>query len=103
MSSLNCSSGCPTQDHATYGECMRSKGLKIAYCQSTNGSDATRQKKWDAELDSYRAAVAQGIQPETTKTRDIRAAVEWSNNHGVAYSDETARAVKLERAIEKVA
>lgn len=51
--------------------------------------DATRQKKWDAELAEYRSAVAQGIQPETTQTAGIRAAVEWSEKTGKAYSEET--------------
>lgn len=37
----NCTSGCPTQDHATWGECVRSKGLRVAYCQSAKGHDFT--------------------------------------------------------------
>lgn len=98
----NCSSGCTTGPHLTYGSCLRAKHLRVAY-SGINGSDATVQKKWDAELQSYRDAVAQGMQPESTKTRDIRAAVEWSNSNGVAYSDETASTVRLEKALERVA
>jgi hypothetical protein len=60
--------------------------LKVAYCNSAGGNDFSRQKAWDRELQEYRDAKAQGIAPDTTKTRGIRAAVEWSNKTGVAYS-----------------
>jgi hypothetical protein len=43
------------------------------------------QKKWDKELDAYRAARKQGIQPDSTRTKDINKAVELSNKHGKAY------------------
>lgn len=76
--------------------------LHLAYT-GINGSDATAQKHWDRELDEYRAAVAQGMQPESTKTKDIRAAVAWSDKHQVAYSDETATAVRWDRALEEAA
>lgn len=101
--STNCSAGCPTQDHATYGECIRSKSLRVAYCQSAAGHDATRQKAWDRELDEYRSAIAQGIEPESTSTRDTRAAVAWSEKNGVAYSEEKATEVMATRYLEKVA
>lgn len=101
--STNCSAGCATQDHATYGECIRSKSLRVAYCQSAAGLDATRQKRWDSELDEYRAAVRQGIEPESTALRDTRAAVAWSNANGTAYSEEKATEVVATRYLEKVA
>lgn len=101
--STNCSAGCATQDHATFGECLRAKNLKIAYCQSASGLDATRQKRWDAELDEYRSAIAQGIEPESTSTRDTRAAVAWSEHNGVAYSEEKATEVMATRYLEAVA
>jgi hypothetical protein len=101
--STNCSAGCPTQDHPTYGECIRSKGLRVAYCQSASGHDATRQKRWDAELNEYRSAVSQGIEPDSTATRDIRKAVDWSEKTGVAYSEENRQDFRVEKALEKVA
>lgn len=101
MTSPNCSSGCKTGPHSTYGECIRSKGLKIAY-SGIGGGDATVQKRWDAELDSYRSAVAQGIEPESTNTRDIRAAVEWSDRHGKAYTEQTAHDANVAKILEKV-
>ena len=80
-----CRTGCPTQDHKNWGDCARSANMRIAYANSANGQDFTAQKKWDKELDAYGAARAQGIQPRSTKTSDIRSAVEVSNVTGNAY------------------
>ena len=86
MPKTNCSSGCPAPGtHASYGECMRSKSTKVAYCDSANNRDATTQKKWDSELDAYRAAKAEGIQPATTKRKDIDAALAVSDKTNTAF------------------
>lgn len=83
---MSCRTGCLTKDHATWGECMRAANLRIAYCQSsTGGGDYTAQKKWDKELDLYRSARKQGIQPDGTSTKKIRKALEISDKTGVAY------------------
>jgi hypothetical protein len=66
-----CSSGCPTQDHASYGECLRSKTARVAYANSVNGWDATKQRRWDGELSRYRALVASGVEPKGTTHRDM--------------------------------
>ena len=42
-------------------------------------------KKWDAELKAYRDARAEGIQPKSTKMKDIKAAVEQSDKTGKAF------------------
>lgn len=47
---MSCSTGCPTQDHQSWGECVRSKGLRVAWAASAKGLDLTREKKWDKEL-----------------------------------------------------
>jgi len=82
-----CSSNCLTQDHKSWGECVRAKGLKIAFCGSaTNpGNDLTAEKKWTKELDAYASARKQGIQPASTKMKDIEKAVRLSDEKGVAY------------------
>ena len=82
---MACRSGCPTQDHANWGECARSANLRVAYA-GIGGGDATSQKRWDKELSDYRNARAQGIQPASTKTKDIRKAVEISNKTGRAFN-----------------
>lgn len=73
---------------------------QIGYC-GKGGQDATAQKKWDAELDLYKSAVNSGIQPESTKAPAIRAAMDWSDKTGKAYSERTKldhdKATVLER------
>lgn len=81
---MACRTGCPTQDHQSWGECARAAAFKVAYC-GIGGGDATAQKQWDRELDSYKAARAQGIQPRSTKKQDVEAAVKVSNMTGSAF------------------
>lgn len=81
----NCTSGCRTKDHATWGECMRAKNTRVGWAASASGRDLTTQRKWDSRLKEYRAARRQGIMPASTKLRDIRKAVEISNKTGVPF------------------
>ena len=46
------------------------------------------EKKWDKELALYRSARAQGIQPNTTKTKDIRQALDVSDKTGYAFGSD---------------
>ena len=82
---MSCRTGCPTKDHASYADCLRDSGLRIAYARSASGWDATRQKKWDRELADYRSAVKQGIEPDGTDRASIDKAVRISNETGQAY------------------
>lgn len=66
----------------------KAKGL------SMNTGDANSQKqmsnkKWNGELDAYRAARAQGIQPAGTSMAHIKAAVEASDVMGSAFDADT--------------
>lgn len=81
---MACRTGCPTQDHANWGDCARASNMRVAY-SGIGGQDYTAQKKWDKELAEYRSARAQGIQPASTRTKDIRKAVEISNKTGRAF------------------
>lgn len=76
-----CSSACPTKDHATFGECMRSKNLQL----NPNLADTGRTKAWDNELQAYRNARAQGIQPEGTTMAKIEKAERISQETGQAF------------------
>ena len=67
--------------------------MRIAYCRSHLGIDATREKKWDAELQAYRNARAEGIQPAGTTTAKIREAVEISDLAGKPFNAEQPMAV----------
>jgi hypothetical protein len=43
------------------------------------------KKSWDAEMNLYREARSQGIQPDGTTTAKIRKAMDISDKTGVAY------------------
>jgi hypothetical protein len=45
----------------------------------------SRQKAFDKETNLYGDTVAQGIQPETTQTKDIRDALDKSDQFGRPY------------------
>ena len=67
---MACRTGCTTQDHATWGDCLRASNIQMA-TGDANGdliSGGWTNKKWDNELKLYRDARAQGIQPEGTTT-----------------------------------
>lgn len=76
--SARCSSSCGTQDHATWGECIRAKGLQVS--PAVSDSYATRQRAWDSELNSYESAVRQGVYPEGTKQSKIDKALKEADS-----------------------
>lgn len=82
---MSCSSACPTQDHESYGACLRAKNMKTAYMQDWKGKDATAQKRADKNLDAYQQARAEGIQPKSTRPADVQRAVRISDKTGEAY------------------
>lgn len=67
-----CSSSCVTQDHRTWGECVRAKGLQLS--PAVNDLYSAKQKKWDRELDGYESAVRQGLSPAGTQQHNVDAA-----------------------------
>lgn len=82
---MACSSTCPTQDHESYGACLRSKNLHTAYMQEWKGKDATLQKKADKNLAEYANARKYGIQPKSTRSTDVQIAVQLSDKMGKAF------------------
>lgn len=91
----NCTSGCKTRDHSSWGECMRAKNAVVAYC-GIAGGDATAEKRWDNELSAYRDARKQGIQPDGTTMPKIEAALRASDKAGAAYGRDFAVATPME-------
>lgn len=73
-----CSSACLTQDHRTFGECMRSKNLQLS--PHVNGEYGKKQKAWDRDLDHYESAVSQGLQPVGTQRHQVDAAIREADN-----------------------
>lgn len=58
-----CREGCSTRDHVSYSDCLRNAGIRVAYTNSVNGWDATKEKKWTAENDRYSDMQRAGIDP----------------------------------------
>lgn len=85
---MACRTGCPTQDHENWGECLRASNLEFS-TGDANSAKSMSDRKWNAELEAYRSARAQGIQPEGTSMVKIKDAVEKSNKVGKAYDGNT--------------
>lgn len=83
---MSCRTGCPTQDHASYGECLKAASIKVTYANEASRHDRSSQKRWDQELADYRAARAQGIEPAGTDRKSIDHAIAWSDKHQQAYN-----------------
>jgi hypothetical protein len=78
--------GCDCGAHASYGAHLRAKNIAVTYCRSASGGrDLSAEKRNQGELDLYAAARRQGVQPERTRTRDIRRALDMSDLLGRAY------------------
>lgn len=92
---MTCRSGCRTQDHASYHACLQAAGTRVAYA-GRGGGDLTAQKKWDKELDLYRRARKEGIQPDGTTMPKIVDAMRQSDKAGAAYGRDFNRADPME-------
>ena len=76
-------------------------GCKVLGLELNSGDASSRitgggmtNKAWDGELQAYRDARAQGIQPASTKRKDIEAAVAASNHFGKAFkADDPGRGI----------
>lgn len=80
---MACATSCRTRDHSSYGSCLRSQNVGVMGLEST-GNDLTKQKRWDRELQSYRDARAEGLQPEGTTHKQIDAAKRTADAWGTA-------------------
>lgn len=75
-----CTSGCPTQDHASWGECARSKNLAVV---APDGR--VHRAQFDSDMTAYADARKAGIQPATTRREDVDAAVRISDATGKPF------------------
>lgn len=77
---MTCRSACPTPgQHQSWGECARAANIQVGDLMNASG-----QKTWDRELNLYRSAREQGIQPASTRTPDIHKALDASDKAGTA-------------------
>jgi len=77
---LPCSSNCRTQDHKSWGECVRSKGLQIA---DVGAHMASRSQS--ADIKSYVDARAAGLQPESVSKASVESAWRATEATGTPY------------------
>jgi len=75
-----CTSSCPTQDHANWGECARAKNLVIASVDFDRHED----RDWSNNLDAYKTLRKQGVQPRGTSAQDVLEATVISETSGKA-------------------
>ena len=75
----NCRTGCKTQDHETYAECLQDSNISFGSEQVSS-----TLKKNEKELSAYRDARKLGIQPASTRMKDIEKAVRVSEATGRA-------------------
>lgn len=87
----NCKQSCKTQNHISEAECWRENMPMFVGCQPSKGPayDRTFVKKDEKELNSYYDAIKQGIEPRSTRQRDIDAAVRMSDSNGSAFDGTT--------------
>lgn len=74
-----CTSACRTQDHESWGACVRAKNLR------TGAIDVSLQKKADKNLDEYARARKYGIQPQSTNPVHVQQAIRASEQTGTAF------------------
>lgn len=96
MRSPHCTSGCATQDHATYADCLKDKGTRPWMVAISKGFEVDKQRRWDGELQAYRDARAEGIQPDGTTMGKIDKAKRLSDLVGAAYGRDFNAATPLE-------
>lgn len=86
------SNGSITQEHTHTFYVHGCFACKVTTLQlntgDANGTRDMSQKKWDKELDLYRDARKQGIQPEGTTTAKIRKALDVSDKTGHAFGSD---------------
>lgn len=70
-----CRSGCPTQDHDSWGSCARASGL-----QWGSPTQRTASRAWDGELAAYKKArEVDGLSPKTTRLKDTQMAYKMAD------------------------
>ena len=75
------------QKHPEYVEgCFGCKvGTLVMNAGDANSNLNVSTRKWDRELEAYRTARAQGIQPSGTSMKKVQEAVQISEKTGQAY------------------
>jgi hypothetical protein len=72
---MACRTGCPTQDHESWGACARSADIQID--GHALKVDVRLDRNKDNRLGRYASLRKAGVQPKTTQWKDVRLAEEW--------------------------
>lgn len=91
---MACATSCATQDHRTYGECLRAKGLSTASGDTTVSSPPTKPN--DA-LTAKAAAVTPPPCANHKETQHRDAKPPWCNACGWRHAKPGTPAAKLSR------
>lgn len=62
-----CRTGCPSKDHASWGDCLRAANLQV----NADIQGIERRKAWDKECHDYASLRRQGLQPLGTTRKQI--------------------------------
>lgn len=82
---MGCRSGCPTQDHRTWGECARASRLMVGWSRTAAGLSRDADIKNERECQLYRDTRMEGIQPDGTLEKKINFARSMSDRFGARY------------------
>lgn len=96
MAGENCSANCPTRNCKNFGDCLRSKSVgAIGYKESKGECSGKGRITTEMELDLYRSAVQQGIEPASTGYQAVQDSIIISNEVGAAYGVDFAQATPM--------
>jgi hypothetical protein len=84
---VSCRSGCITQDHSSYAECLRAANVTVTAV--VNSPFQGMYEKTKTELSAYQTARANGIQPEGTNIEKVREAETATRRLGRPYDANT--------------
>lgn len=84
---MTCRSGCSTQDHVSYSDCLRSANVRVT--ATVNSALQPMWEKTKSDLSAYEAARRNGIQPEGTTVQKVREAESASRALGRPYDANT--------------
>ena len=80
-------------DHIDSEDCpcfgCKARSLQLNPGDAASNKNGMSQKKWNAELNLYKTARDQGIQPDGTSTKLVQKAIDASNKVGKAYDANT--------------
>lgn len=82
---MACRTGCPTQDHASWGDCLRASNIQMN-AGDARGTRSMSNRAFNAEMSAYESAVKEGLDPRTTNMIDINAAKHAADKAGKPVS-----------------